>query len=85
MIFHHQAIKGFTLIELVVVIVISVVLAAFAAAQINTQTFNALGFADQAASMVRYAQKTAISQRRTVVVIFPGARCRFAIPTRRAA
>jgi MSHA pilin protein MshC len=64
--------QGFTLIELVVVIVISGILVAYAASQINTKTFDALGFADQTVGMVRYAQKLAISQRRTVAVVFSG-------------
>jgi MSHA pilin protein MshC len=65
--------RGFTLTELVVVIIIATVLAAFAAARISTQGFETEGFANQTIAMVRYAQKIAISQRRTVaVVVTPG-------------
>jgi MSHA pilin protein MshC len=67
--FPNPIARGFTLIELVVVMVIASVLAAYAASQINTQGFDALGFADQTAAMLRYAQKAAISQRRTVAVV----------------
>ncbi len=60
---------GFTIMELVVVIVITTVLSAFAFSRINTQSFDTEGFANRAIAMVRYAQKLAISQRRTVVVV----------------
>lgn len=65
--------SGFTMTELVIVIIISVILAAFAAARISTQAFDTEGFANQTIAMVRFAQKIAISQRRTVaVVVTPG-------------
>jgi MSHA pilin protein MshC len=60
---------GFTLTELVVVIVIASILSVYAIARINTLSFDTEGYANQAAAMVRYAQKLAISQRRTVVVV----------------
>lgn len=61
--------SGFTLIELIMVIVILGVLAVFAAPRlINTDDFNARGFHDETMSLLRYAQKTAIAQRRTVCV-----------------
>jgi MSHA pilin protein MshC len=60
---------GFTLTELVIVMILATILAAFAAARINTQDFDAEGFANEAIAMVRYAQKTAISQHRTVAVV----------------
>jgi len=62
--------SGFTLIELIMVIVILGVLAVFAAPRlINTDDFNARGFHDETMSLLRYAQKTAIAQRRTVCVV----------------
>lgn len=62
---------GFTLIELVMVIVMLGVLAVFAAPRIfNSNDFNARGFHDETLSLLRYAQKTAIAQRRTVCVAF---------------
>ncbi len=67
--FPQRIARGFTLIELVVVMVIASILAAYAVSQINTQGFDALGFADQTAAMLRYAQKVAVSQRRTVAVV----------------
>lgn len=61
--------RGFTLIELIMVIVIMGVLAAFAAPRIfNTDDFTQRGFHDETMSLLRYAQKTAIAQRRTVCV-----------------
>lgn len=63
---------GFTLIELVVVIGIATILSVFAIARINTTSFDTEGFANRAAAMVRYAQKVAVSQRRTVFVVIAG-------------
>jgi MSHA pilin protein MshC len=61
--------NGFTLIELIMVIVMLGVLAVFAAPRIfNTGDFSARGFHDETMSLLRYAQKTAIAQRRTVCV-----------------
>lgn len=66
-----KRLRGFTLIELIMVIVILGVLAVFAAPRIfNSGDFNARGFHDETLSLLRYAQKTAIAQRRTVCVTF---------------
>jgi len=62
---------GFTLIELVMVMVMLGVLAVFAAPRVfNRNDFEARGFHDQVLSTLRFAQKTAIAQRRTVCVAF---------------
>jgi len=64
--------RGFTLIELIMVIVILGVLAVFAAPRIlNNSDLYAKGFHDESLAYLRYAQKTAIAQRRTVCVTFP--------------
>lgn len=60
---------GFTIIELVTVFAIAAILAAVAFSRINVTSFDTEGFANRAAAMVRYAQKVAISQRRTVFVV----------------
>jgi MSHA pilin protein MshC len=63
--------RGFTLIELIMVIVIMGVLAVFAAPRIfNNSDFYARGFHDETLALLRYAQKAAIAQRRTVCVTF---------------
>jgi len=67
-----QSAEGFTLTELVVVLVIATVLAAFVAARLNTQGFDTEGYANRVAATVRYAQKLAIAQRRSVTVATGG-------------
>jgi len=62
--------KGFSLTELVVVIVIATILSAFAISRINTTSFKTEGYSRQVAAAIRYAQKIAVSQRRNVTVTF---------------
>ena len=63
--------RGFTLIELIMVMVMLGVLAVFAAPRIfNSNDFYARGFHDETLGLLRYAQKTAIAQRRMVCVVF---------------
>lgn len=65
--------RGFTLVELVMVIVLLGVLAAVAIPKIvGPSVFNTRGFHDQTLAYLRYAQKTAVAQRRTVCVSFTG-------------
>jgi MSHA pilin protein MshC len=62
--------RGFTLIELVVVISVMAVIAAMAAPRFaNGDIFETRGDAGLLSSTLRYAQKTAIAQRRNVYVI----------------
>ena len=62
---------GFTLIELIMVIVLLGVLAVFAGPRmLRSSDFYARGFHDETLAYLRYAQKTAIAQRRTVCVTF---------------
>jgi MSHA pilin protein MshC len=60
--------RGFTLTEVVVMIVIAVVIAAFAFPSFNLKEIDSVYFHEQVRSAVRYAQRTAVAQRRCVFV-----------------
>jgi len=60
---------GFTLVEMVVVLVIATILTAFAISQINLREIDTAWFHDQVRAGVRYAQRTAVAQRRQVFVV----------------
>ena len=63
--------RGFTLIELIMVMVILGVLAVFAAPRVfSTNDVYARGFHDETLAYLRYAQKAAIAQRRMVCATF---------------
>ena len=69
-----QYARGFTLIEVVMVIVMLGILSVFVAPKFTgTSVFNVRGFHDETLAYLRYAQKTAVAQRRTVCVSFPDA------------
>lgn len=69
----RQAERGFTLVELIMVIVIMGVLAVYAAPRMfDSADMYARGFHDETLAYLRFAQKTAVAQRRTVCVAFGG-------------
>ena len=60
--------KGFTLFELVIVILLVGILSAFVVPRINIAGFRSTGFTQQAITAIRYAQKEAISTGCSVTV-----------------
>ncbi len=71
--------RGFTLIELIMVIVLIGVMSVFVAPMFNATDFYARGFKDETLALLRYAQKTAVAQRRTVCVTFTANEARLRI------
>ena len=66
-----RSLRGFTLIELIMVLVLVSALAVFVAPRLSgISDFNARGFHDETLSLLRHAHKSAIAQRRPVCVAF---------------
>ncbi len=69
--FRCQRTGGFTLVELVMVMIITGILAVAVVPRFfDRSTFERRGFYDETLAVLRYAQKAAIAQRRTVCVSF---------------
>ena len=63
--------RGFTMVELIMVLIIAGILAAVVAPRFfDSNVFQSRGFADQVQSTLRYAQKEAIAQHRFVCVAY---------------
>jgi MSHA pilin protein MshC len=60
--------RGFSLAELVIVIVIAAIIAAIAIPQFSQREIDATWYHEQVRSAVRHAQRTAVAQRRQVFV-----------------
>jgi prepilin-type N-terminal cleavage/methylation domain len=60
--------SGFTLLELIVIIAIVGILAVVALPRLQDEGFKQRAFHDQTLAALRYAQKAAVAQRRTVCV-----------------
>lgn len=66
---HRRIEAGFTLVELIVIVVIVGVLAVFVVPRFfDAQVFSGRGFDDRVRATLRYAQKAAIASRRNVCV-----------------
>lgn len=65
------AVRGFSLIELVVIIVIAAILAALAIPYFNPRETEAVWFREEVRAALRYAQREAVAQRRSVFVLLP--------------
>jgi MSHA pilin protein MshC len=60
--------RGFTLIELIVLMVLLGVLSVFLLPTLKPDDFATRGFRDETTALLRFAQKTAVAQRRMVCV-----------------
>ncbi|MDT3737857.1 MAG: prepilin-type N-terminal cleavage/methylation domain-containing protein [Denitratisoma sp.] len=68
---------GFTLVELITIMVVAAILAAVAAPRFFTRlSFEERGFYDQSVAAIRYAQRVAIAERRNVFVVMEANRLR---------
>lgn len=66
--------RGFTTMELVIVVILLTIVAAYVAPRLATNEFEELGFAEESLAVVRYAHKLAMASGCSVqVLVSPGA------------
>lgn len=68
----HAGAYGFTLVELVLVIVLLGILAVVAIPRLNTGDFDEYGYAEEAAAALRYARQVAVARNAEVTAVFGG-------------
>ena len=66
---NRRSVRGYSLAELVIVIVITAIMAALAIPLFNQPQIDATWYHEQVRAGVRYAQRTAVAQRRPVFVL----------------
>lgn len=71
--------RGYSLIELVIVIVVAAILAAIALPIFNQPAIDAAWYHEQVRSALRHAQRTAVAQRRPVYVVLEAAPTRLSL------
>lgn len=64
--------RGFTLVELVAVLLIAAILAIFVSGTLDTRSFDTITFAEEVRAQISYAQKLAVAARRPVTVRVSG-------------
>jgi len=67
-VFKYVLTRGFTLVELVVVLLLVGILATYAVTRLNLAGFRSAGFSQQAITAIRFAQKEAVSTGCSVTV-----------------
>tara|TARA_R110002072_G_scaffold296981_1_gene469355 strand:- start:1842 stop:2297 length:456 start_codon:yes stop_codon:yes gene_type:complete len=74
--------RGFTLIELIVVIVVIAILVSYAIPRLNLNTFRESGFVQQSTASLRYGQKQAIGSGCRINVFITATDCtiQFGLP-----
>jgi MSHA pilin protein MshC len=71
--------RGYSLVELVIVIVIGAIIAAIAIPMFNQPAIDEAWYQEQIRSAVRHAQRTAVAQRRPVFVVVEAAPARLSL------
>ncbi|TAJ20244.1 MAG: prepilin-type N-terminal cleavage/methylation domain-containing protein [Rugosibacter sp.] len=70
--FRHKPQTGFTLVELIMVMVLMGILATVALPRFNFSGFNEVGFRDKLKATIEFARKSAVAQRRITCIALAG-------------